>query len=81
MSYQPQQIPFPELHIRTMMRLRDVEMILRKRRVFYEVPARSTLIEWCEKGIWDNTQLNGIIYVYEDSFLAWLSNLHKAHAA
>ncbi len=75
------QLFLPELKIRPLLRLRDVEDVLRQRRVFHEVPARSTLIEWCENGTFESRRINGIIYVYEDSFVNWLIDIQTASAA
>lgn len=76
-----QQPHFPELKFRTMLRMSEVENTLRRYKIFKRVPARSTLIEWKQEGLWEGTEINGIHYVFEDSLEAWLTKLQQPAAA
>jgi len=72
---------FEAFQIRTILRMSEVENILRRYRVFRTIPARSTLIEWKEEGLFEGIQINGVHYVYEDSLESWLKRLQQPAAA
>lgn len=76
-----QQPHFQEFKIRTMLRMSEVESTLRRHRVFRTIPARSTLIDWKNEGLFEGTEINGVHYVYEDSLESWLIKLQQPVAA
>jgi len=62
---------------RTMLRLADIEAILKQGKIFKEIPSRKHLIELCEDGTFE-AKLNRLGWlVFEDSFEEWLSELQQ----
>ncbi len=60
-----------------LMRLSDVEDVLRKSGIFYNVPSRPTLIEYCEDGTFESIKPRGEYLVYESSLVAFIKSLQK----
>ena len=60
-----------------LMRLSDVEEVLRKSKIFYSVPSRPTLIEYCEDGTFDSIKPRGEWLVYESSLVRFIEGLQK----
>lgn len=58
--------------VRPALRLREIELILRRTRVITPVPSRPTLIGLIEQGTLDGRKLSHGWIVYEDSFKAWV---------
>lgn len=76
------QLSFTEVMVRPLLKLKRVEDMIKEHRVFGgDVPSRPTLIEWCESGTWETKRINGIYFVYEDSFLDWIGDMAHADAA
>lgn len=63
---------------RPKLKLSEIERLLRKTRAVVPCPARQTLINWCEEGVFEtaprSTERDQWL-VYEDSFLNWLRKL------
>jgi hypothetical protein len=58
--------------------LSEIEAIIKKHRILTPCPSRQTLTEWCEEGVlFEATRIrpNGMWYVFEDSFQAWVKSL------
>lgn len=60
-----------------LLRLSEVEDVLRDSRVFYSVPSRPTLIGYCEDGTFDSITHRGQHFVYESSLLAFINSFRK----
>ncbi len=62
---------------RPLLKLSDIEHIIRDYKILRSVPSRSTLIEMCEDGTFEAklTRLGWL--VFEDSFDRWLEELQK----
>jgi len=60
-----------------MLRLSEVERLIRLHRLVVPEPTRRSLIQLCEDGTFDAVRWNGrkIWLVTEDSFLAWVKGL------
>lgn len=61
--------------VRPALRLREIEMILRRTRVITPVPSRPTLIGMIESGTLEGRKLSHGWIVYEDSFKQWVKSL------
>ncbi|MBK9215115.1 MAG: hypothetical protein IPM59_05885 [Chloracidobacterium sp.] len=67
-----------DLSPRTLLRLSEVERLIRKHRIIVPPPSRRTLIAWCEDGrllTAPRSSARSPYLVYEDSFLEWLAEL------
>jgi hypothetical protein len=67
-----------DLSPRSVLRLSEVERLIRKHRILVPAPCRRTLIAWCEEGTFltaPRTNPRGPHLVYEDSFLEWVERL------
>lgn len=72
---------FPQIEIRTMLRMSDVEATLRRYKVFKTPPCRNTLIAYIEAGELEGTFHRGRHYVYEDSLTRWIQRFQRPVAA
>ena len=61
--------------VRPALRLREIEVILRRSRVITPVPSRPTLIGLIECGKLEGRKLSHGWVVYEDSFKGWVKSL------
>ncbi len=61
--------------VRPALRLKEIELILRRTRVITPVPSRPTLIGLIESGTLEGRKLSHGWVVYEDSFKAWVKSL------
>ena len=68
-----------ELNIRTVIKLSEIERLIRKHRIMVPPPSRQTLIRMCEAGIFETVSespgRSGWL-VYEDSFVTWVEELN-----
>jgi len=68
-----------ELNIRTVIKLSEIERLIRKHRIMVPPPSRQTLIRMCEAGIFETVSespgRSGWL-VYEDSFVTWVEKLN-----
>jgi hypothetical protein len=67
-----------DLSPRSLLRLSEVERLIRKHRIVVPTPCRRTLIKWCEDGTFltaPRTGRRSPYHVYEDSFLEWVERL------
>lgn len=67
-----------DLTTRTLLRLSEIERIIRHNRIIVPTPSRSTLIEMCEDGTFRTAKRRNArspYLVYEDSFLRWVESL------
>lgn len=71
-----------DLTPRPLLRLSEIERILKANRIIVPTLSRRTLIEMCEEGTFEtaprvlpNRNLQWL--VYEDSFLAWVAKLNN----
>ncbi len=67
-----------DLSPRPVLRLAEIERLIRKHRIVVPTPCRRTLIKWCEDGrlaTAPRRSLRSPYLVYEDSFLAWVERL------
>jgi len=69
--------PFIFTNVDPLLRLSEVEGVLRESGVFYTVPSRPTLIEYCEDGTFESRQMRGQYFVYESSLVNFIENLQK----
>jgi hypothetical protein len=60
-----------------LLRLSEVEEVLRKSRVFRTVPSRPTLIEYCEDGTFESITHRGQHMVYESSLVRFILSFQK----
>jgi hypothetical protein len=60
--------------VRPAMRLREIELILRRTRIITPVPSRPTLIAMIEDGRLAGRKLSHGWIVYEDSFKEWVKS-------
>lgn len=67
--------------IRTMLRLSEIEEILREHRIMRTPPSRNTLIEMCEEGVFEAKKTRFGWMVFEDSFDLWVQGLQQKIAA
>jgi len=63
---------------RTMLRLSEIERLMKEKRIIVPPPARRTLTQMCEEGVFETpgnkpTSLGWL--VYEDSFWRWVREL------
>jgi hypothetical protein len=69
-----------ELNIRTIVKLSEIERLIKKHRIMLPPPSRQTLIRMCESGIFETVSespgRSGWL-VYEDSFLRWVEGLNR----
>jgi len=66
-----------DLSPRTLLRLSEIERLIRKHRIIVPLPSRRYLITLCEDGTFE-TSARGPKdpwLVYEDSFLKWVKSL------
>jgi hypothetical protein len=63
-----------------LLRLAEVEDVLKDSRVFYTVPSRPTLIEYCEDGTFEARQVRGQWFVYESSLIKFINGLQRPTA-
>jgi hypothetical protein len=66
---------------RPLLRLSEIEQIMRQYRVMRTPPSRNTLIEMCEEGTLEGTKTRFGWMVYEDSFEGWVRSLQQRMAA
>jgi hypothetical protein len=66
---------------RPMLRLSEIEQIIRQYRIMREPPARKTLIEMCEDGTLDGSKTRFGWMVFEESFEAWIASIQQRKAA
>ncbi len=67
-----------DLPTRPLLRLSEIERIIRHNRIIVPTPSRSTLNEMCEDGTFRTAKrrtLRSPHLVYEDSFLRWVESL------
>jgi hypothetical protein len=69
--------PFMFEDVDPLLRLSEVEAVLRKSGVFYTVPSRPTLIEYCQDGTFESRELRGQYFVYESSLLSFIKSLQR----
>lgn len=69
--------PFLFQNVDPLLRLSEVEEVLRKSGVFYTVPSRPTLIQYCEDGTFESLELRGQHFVYESSLINFIKGLQK----
>lgn len=67
--------------VRPALRLREIELILRRTRVITPVPSRPTLIGLIESGKLEGRKLSHGWMVYEDSFKDWVKSLQPEEYA
>jgi len=69
-----------ELNTRTVIKLSEIERLIKKHRIMVPPPSRQTLIRMCESGILETVSeapgRSGWL-VYEDSFLRWVEKLNS----
>jgi len=68
-----------ELNVRTVIKLSEIERLIKKHRIMIPPPSRQTLIRMCETGIFETvTESPGRSgwLVYEDSFVTWVEKLN-----
>ena len=70
-----------EVDIRPVVKLSEIERLIRKHRIMAPVPSRQTLIRMCESGVFETVRespgRSGWL-VYEDSFISWVKALNAA---
>jgi hypothetical protein len=66
---------------RPMLRLSEIEQILKQYRVMRTPPSRNTLIEMCEEGTLEGNKTRFGWMVYEDSFEDWVRSLQQQRIA
>jgi hypothetical protein len=70
-----------ELEIRPVVKLSEIERLIRRHRIMTPVPSRQTLIRMCESGIFETVRespgRSGWL-VYEDSFIRWVKDLNAS---
>lgn len=72
-----------EIDVRPVMKLSEIERLIRKHRIMVPAPSRQTLIRMCEAGVFETvseTPGRSGWLVYEDSFIAWVEKLNAARA-
>lgn len=62
---------------RQMLRLSEIEDIIRSYRIMRTPPSRDTLIAMCEDGTLEGNQTRMGWMVFEDSFDAWVKKLQQ----
>jgi hypothetical protein len=70
-----------DLSPRTLLRLSEVERLIRKHRIIVPTPARRTLVGWCEDGTFETAPRRNErarYMIFEDSFLAWVERLKRS---
>jgi hypothetical protein len=72
--------PFLFQNVDPLLQLSDVENVLRNSRVFYTVPSRPTLIQYCEDGTFESLKLRGQYFVYESSLVHFIQSLQRQAA-
>ena len=72
--------PFLFQNVDPLLQLSDVENVLRNSRVFYSIPSRPTLIQYCEDGTFESLKLRGQYFVYESSLLSFINSLQRQAA-
>ena len=69
-----------DFNIRTVIKLSEIERLIKKHRIMLPPPSRQTLIRMCESGIFETVSespgRSGWL-VYEDSFLRWVEGLSR----
>ena len=69
---------------RTLLRISEIERLIRKHRLIVPPPSRSTLRRMCEEGMFrtnSNAPTSLGWLVYEDSFWEWVEKIDKEAAA
>lgn len=66
---------------RTMLRLSEIEEIVREYRIMRTPPSRDSLIEMCEDGTFEGQKTRFGWLVSEDSFDRWVRSLQQRIAA
>ena len=73
-----------QLNIRPVVKLSEIERVIRKHRIMLPPPSRQTLIRMCESGVFETVRespgRSGWL-VYEDSFIRWIESLSAAREA
>jgi hypothetical protein len=70
-----------DLSPRTMLRLSEIERLIRKDRLIVPTPSRRTLIRLCDEGIFETAprrKPRDQYLVSEESFLRWVASLSGA---
>jgi len=63
-----------------MLRLSEVERLIRRDRIIVPTPSRRTLIRMCDEGVFETARrrkLRDPYLVTEDSFLKWVAGLSR----
>lgn len=66
---------------RPLLRLFEIEEIIKQQRVMRTPPSRNTLIQMCEDGTLEGSKTRFGWLVYEDSFENWVYSLQQRIAA
>lgn len=66
---------------RTMLRLSEIETIMKEHKIMRTPPSRNTLIEMCEEGVFEASKTRFGWMVFEDSFESWVKSLQQKMAA
>lgn len=70
-----------DLAPRTLLRLSEVERLIRIHRILVPAPSRRYLHELCENGTFETAERSGkreIYLIFEDSFIRWVASLMGA---
>jgi hypothetical protein len=65
---------------RPVLRLSEIDRLIRKHRILVPAPSRPTLIAFCLEGVFETVGNQPTKFgwlVFEDSFLNWVENLGK----
>ena len=65
--------------VRPVLRISEVEKLIKRHRVITPAPSRRTLQRMCEEGTLESVSTKLGWLIYEDSFLQWIRNLKDWH--
>ncbi|HQU84849.1 MAG TPA: hypothetical protein PKY59_17050 [Pyrinomonadaceae bacterium] len=68
---------FDEKEVDPLLKLSEVEEVLKASKVFYSVPSRPTLIEYCEDGTFESTFFRGQWFVYQSSLKNFIDSFKR----
>ena len=69
-----------ELSPRPVIRLSEIDRLIKRHRIMIPAPSRPKLISLCQSGVFETVGNEPTSFgwlVYEDSFLKWVENLGK----
>ena len=70
-----------DINIRPVVKLSEIERLIKKHRIIVPAPSRQTLIRMCEAGVFESVSASpgrsGWL-VYEDSFIGWIEKLNAS---